>query len=468
MTSFRAAAILGLLCSISHPLFAETPTPVLEAIVQANRMLGKGHAGEAVKILEAHLTTANGDTAFNDTLRAAYTAEMKELTDPNAVAIVRRKLEAIGTALPLPVLPGEAAPETAKAPAVDLLKQATAIFNQANEPGQFITARDLFWKAFNNKVQMSAEQTSDWAYCRLKVAADRFNKSADAATANEVVKEVTEALASVPENKQLQELGSELLATAKQRAGASVVVPVSAVAEPATSAAIETDSFTLKFQGNKALAESIAKIVEAKRTEIFTRWSGPPGGKWNPKCEIVIHESAEAFAKATKLSAAATGRADATLAEGRVTARRIDLRADDTTLLENALPRELTHIILADLFPSQKPPRWAELGMAVLSSSNDEVSRYLRTMPRVANSQEWLSIPKLIGAAEVPAANVTAFHVESVSLVEFFVRWHGEKAFTAFLRDSQRYGVEPAFKRQYGLKDSHQLEIEWKKNVLGE
>ena len=62
---------------------------------------------------------------------------------------------------------------------------------------------------------------------------------------------------------------------------------------------------------------------------------------------------AEAFAKATKLAPTATGCAHVTMGEGRVTARRIELRADDPGMLENSLPRELAHVILADLFPSR-------------------------------------------------------------------------------------------------------------------
>jgi len=452
--TFLRAGIVALFCLA--PAFAETPTAVLEAVVQANRLLGQGHAAEAVKLLERHLADAEGDASFLDTLRAAYTAEMKELTDNASIERTRSKLNSlVKSSLPLPVLPGETVIEPVKASAPDFLQQATSIFNQASasEPGQYITARDLFWKAFNNKVRMNAEQTSAWAYCRVKVAADRFNTSNDPAVAAEVVKEVTAALATVPENAQLQDATKELLAAARQRAGATETSPTG------------SDSFTIR--GSES-AGKITKLAEAKRSEIFARWSGPPGGAWNPKCEIVIHESAEAFARATKLPPTATGCAYVTMSEGRVTARRIELRADDAGMLENSLPRELAHIVLADLFPSQPPPRWAELGIAALAASEPEVQRYLRTMPRIAKSNEWLSVAKLVGATEVPAANVTAFHVESVSLVEFFIRWQGEKAFTAFLRDAQRYGVESAFQRQYGLKDCGQLEREWKKNVLGE
>ena len=60
---------------------------------------------------------------------------------------------------------------------------------------------------------------------------------------------------------------------------------------------------------------------------------------------------------------------------GRIIARRVNLRADHPTLLPAVLPHEITHVILADLFPTQQIPRWADEGMAVLSEPADEQQR---------------------------------------------------------------------------------------------
>lgn len=73
-----------------------------------------------------------------------------------------------------------------------------------------------------------------------------------------------------------------------------------------------------------------------------------------------------------------------------------------------------------------------------------------------------------MAATDVPAKAVTGFAVESLSLVDFLVRWRGEKHFVGFLRDAQRYGVESALKRQYQVADSRELEKLWRKNVLGQ
>ena len=375
--------------------------------------------------------------------------------------------------LPPPAMPGD--PPVAKpgkaepANGFDLLRQATAAFNQAKsaDPAQFLNARDLFGLAFREKVKLSTDQTAAWAYCRIKVAADKLNKSSDASTAADVVAEVEGALSTVPDHIALHEAAKDILATAKKRAGTTrpTRVPAAVKTEEPGWQAIDTDNFRVRYRTSKATAEEVARSAETVRADVFKKWSGPPGANWSPRCEITLHPTAEAFAAATKLPAAATGRADVDLAGGAATGRRIDLRADDETLTDAALPRELTHIVLADLFPSQPPPKWAELGMAVLSTSSAEVDRYLQTVRRCARDGELLPVDKVLTAAEVPAKTVTGFHVESVALVHFLVKWKGEKAFTAFVRDAQRYGTETALTRQYGLADARALEDSWKRGT---
>ena len=256
----------------------------------------------------------------------------------------------------------------------------------------------------------------------------------------------------------MQEVGQNLLAAARKRAG------VSASAGSTTEDGwnvVESASFRVRHRGHVAAADAVLAAAETRRNEIFTRWSGPAGGPWSPKCEITLHPTADVFATATGQHPTATGRATVHLHEGRVTDRTIDLRADDATVADNALPRELTHLVLADLFPTQAPPRWAIEGMAVLAASPVEVDRYLRTLPRCREAGTLIPLATLITLPAPPADQVTGYYVGSVSLVEFLVRWKGDKAFTTFLRDSHRYGVEVAMKRQYGVANAAQLEATW-------
>jgi hypothetical protein len=259
----------------------------------------------------------------------------------------------------------------------------------------------------------------------------------------------------VPQNAGLQKLARELQALATERAARSTAT----VPSPATQAGwknVETASFRIWYHGDRAVASELGRIAEMQREAIFTRWSGLPGGPWEPRCDIYLHVNGSALATATGLNPSATGHALVSLDAGRVTVRRIDLRSDDVTAAEVALPRELTHILLADLFPNRPPPRWAVEGMAVLATPQAELDRYLRTASRVRQGGESLTVADLLQLNDPPSDRVTGYVVGSTALVEFLVRWKGEKAFTTFLRDSQRYGLEQAMKRQYGY-DARQL-----------
>jgi len=229
---------------------------------------------------------------------------------------------------------------------------------------------------------------------------------------------------------------------------------------------LETASFRVRYSGNRELAEAVAKAAENFRKEIFERWSGPPSGSWELKCEIVVHPTAEAYTQATGRPVGSTGTAIVRLTNGRASERRIDLRADDATIASNALPRELTHIVLADLFPDKPPPKWAEEGMAVLAGTAEEAGRYTNTLRRCARDGEWFGLAQLTELKDFPADKITGFYCESVSLTEYLIHKGGERNFTIFLRDCQRYGTAQSLKRQYGIDGPQALETAWKRSAL--
>jgi len=498
---------------------AEEPTPIDRALlvqstlVRARDLLTANQPQQAIQLLEQHLTEADGSRAYLQLLQSAYLAHLKKLQMTHAsadeIAAIRTKLALLGfkgvdaksRATPamdavssvaaetpdllavkgndapatLPDSPPVVEPDPAAAvqpssrnpagtestQARDLLNEAARLFNQARmEPGKFALAARMFAAACGARVEMRPEQMAAWAYCRIRVAADRLNESGnDVRVAAEVITEVEEALTLAPDNPGLQKIGGDLLRLARARAGSQL--PSTRHPENDGWESLETASFRIRHRGAAKLAKSLADSAESRRDEIFRRWSGPAGGPWEPKCEITLHPDVAAFVSATGLPAAATGRAVVHLSGGRVKERRIDLRQDDPTLVEDALPRELSHLVIADLYPTQAPPRWAVEGMAVLATSATEIDRYLRTLPRCLQQGELPRLETLMTLPAPPKDKVTGYYVASVALVEFLVRWKGEKAFTTFLRDAQRYGLESAMKRQYGLSGPQQLEALW-------
>jgi len=353
---------------------------------------------------------------------------------------------------PETVLPAAAPPDAA---------DARALFNE----GKYADAAAAF-AARRGQTALTADEVAAWAFCRVRVAADAVNHPAgDAATTAAAEKDVADALRLAPNNPELQKVGQAVLALARYKAKAA---PPAATAPAADGPVIETASFVVRFQpADRATAEAVAKAAEAGRQETFARWSGPAAGAWGPRCEIVLHSTAADYARTTGKPAAGTGHSTVRLAAGRATARRIDLRADDAGAVANALPRELTHVVLADLFPYTAPPKWAEEGMAVLAGAPDEVGRYVRTLPRCARDGQLVPVGTLLEMTDFPAAEkITGFYCESVTLVDYLVKLKGEKHFTLFLRDCQRYGTAKALSQQYGLATPQALEAAWKRAAL--
>jgi len=497
MPRLALAAFCALVCALVTLAADPQPTPVEKqlttqaAMASARKYLDTQRPADAVAILEKELVNADGNKAFLNLLREAYLAELYQLEkDPGAnaerLSQTRRKLALLAspspkvdapppaTVPPVPSLPpvlstppADPSPSLVP-PAVNSqpastpsAEDAVAAFKQ----GDFVKADTLF--AAIGPAKLTTEHKTAWAYCRIKLAADRVNSpTCDAATATTAAQDVADALELISDNAKLLASGRAVLKAAQAKAKAAPPSGGPTVSPILAADGIETASFRVHHGGNRELGEAVAKAAEASRKQIFERWSGPPGGAWQPKCEIVIHATADTYAKATGRSASLTGHATIRLTNGRATERRIDLRADDPAMIDNALPRELTHVILADLFANTPPPKWAEEGMAILAGSPGEISRYTRTLPRCARDGELRTLNALFNLNDFPADKITGFYCESVSLTEYLIKLNGERNFKIFLGDAQRYGVAQALKRQYGFNSPQALEDAWKRACL--
>ena len=72
----------------------------------------------------------------------------------------------------------------------------------------------------------------------------------------------------------------------------------------------------------------------------------------------------------------------------------------------------------------------------------------------------------LFELTDLPAERITGFYCESASLVEFLVKLRGERNFTLFLRDLERYGTASALAKTYGIDGPAALEQRWRPQAL--
>jgi hypothetical protein len=119
------------------------------------------------------------------------------------------------------------------------------------------------------------------------------------------------------------------------------------------------------YAHNDLVAERIAEAAEYHFAGL-SEWLGAAGGNgWEPDCEVRVYASTEELQRATNAEDGTQALTE-TLAQGnRVLLRRMNVWQGDPWLLSSTLPRELTHVLLADPRYDGKLPLALEEGLAV-------------------------------------------------------------------------------------------------------
>jgi len=460
-----------ILFSVS-PLWATDPRvadtlALQEALRQGRDLLVRGETSSAVDLLERQLGKVQGDASYLALLREAYTTYLKELqlagkfetyeVYRRRLAILDRPAAGPARAAPKPEVVRGARPDDDPFQQTPLIAKPesslAARAEQAFAARRFAEAREWYAKA---GAGLTPEQSSQYAYCILHGVVERLNAGNEPSA--DLEREARAALALAPKDTALERFGRQVL----QQLGGRPGVPAAPVRHGEANGwkSVESPNFRVLHKAPAEFAEQVARLAEQARADAFVKWAQPPAGAWQPACEIVLHATGEDYAAATRQHAAAPGHSSIKSTAGRVTARRIDLRADNPELLGCVLPHEVTHVVLGDLFADMPLPRWADEGMAVLAEPRAQVDRYLKTMIRLRQEGKLLHLSQVLRPEYPDAASITVFYVESVSVVEYLVGLKGAPAFAAFARDATG-GLDAALARHYGMRNVAELEDRW-------
>jgi hypothetical protein len=230
----------------------------------------------------------------------------------------------------------------------------------------------------------------------------------------------------------------------------------------AEAGTLTTQNFTI-IHSDRALAERVAKAAEAARDTQVRRWSDPanPIPAWSSKCEIHLYPTAEVFSRDTGQRPDSAGFSTMSMSDGKVVARRINLRADHPNVVRAVLPHEVTHVVLADLFPDKQIPRWADEGLAVLAEPEKEQAL------RAADLEQPLASNKLFAPGDLftmdyPKSDAwSLYYAQSVSMTRFLVESGSPASFIGFVRESQTSGPEPALRSIYKISGYDELQKRW-------
>jgi hypothetical protein len=223
----------------------------------------------------------------------------------------------------------------------------------------------------------------------------------------------------------------------------------------------ETPNFRI-FHHSPELAAQAARAAESVRFTQGKRWTSPALSRsWNPKCEVYLYPEAKAFSKMTGQPESSPGFTTMAANGGRIISRRVNLRADHPQVLSAILPHEITHVVLADLFPEQPIPRWADEGMAVLAEPPAELRSRSAELNLPLQENRVFAVADLVALDYPDAKDWSTYYAQSISLTRFLVEQGQPRDFIRFLQALQRSGIDAALRETYKINDLAELQNLW-------
>lgn len=456
----------------------DTALVIQNSLYQARQALAKGDTKNAVALLEANLHLINGNKDYLAALRDAYWAHAKELQRGNRDQELRAVLMRLRILDPTAELPIRPVATTATAtvttpqptPAAESTGPASNATSDLVKNGiraytnrRYTDAARLFAQAHAADPKSLGEHRASWAYCRLHHIIERLNdrEKSDPSEFAALEQDAAEALALAEGKPQLISFARQVQQRVRERRAGGVARGVSPEANAASDGwqAVESANFRVLYREKKELAERVLTVAEKTRSVQFEKWFGPPPAEWSPRCDIYIHPTASQYVQATHQPARSPGHSTVEVSNDKVIRRRLDLIGDHTNLLSSTTPHEVTHVVLADLFPNPLLPRWADEAMAILAEPQHQIDRYLQALPRCRQEGTLFSAGELLAMKEFPEAKrITAYYCQSVALVDMLVRMKDARTFAMFLQTAQRYGYDKALERTYSIRGASELQ----------
>ncbi len=225
---------------------------------------------------------------------------------------------------------------------------------------------------------------------------------------------------------------------------------------------VESANFVvIHVEKDRALAERAVREAEATREAQVKRW-GAGSEAWTPRCEIILFPTARDFARETLQPPDSPGVSTMGMTGGKIVLRRVNLRTDHPAMVSAILPHEVTHVVLADLFPEQQIPRWADEGMAVLAEPRSEQATRAADLDEPLRSGRVFRAGDLMSMTQYPKPEFwSLYYAQSVSLTRFLVETGSPAQFIRFVQQSQQTGIEPALKQVYSISSFAELQSRW-------
>jgi hypothetical protein len=231
----------------------------------------------------------------------------------------------------------------------------------------------------------------------------------------------------------------------------------------------ESASFRFCCRGSGTASPQTVLQAEALKSQLAAKWLGEAAeakARWQPKCDVILHTSLRSYLQAVPGGENTVGSSLIEAEHGKIVTRRIDIRADRPGWFALALGHEMTHVILADVFPGGQVPHWADEGMAVLADPQSKQSAHFEDLRFAHISRSTLRLVELLSLEGYPQPHQqAAFYGQSASIVRFLVERESPAEFVKFVQLAEELGYERALREQYRIEGVRDLETRWVRYV---
>jgi hypothetical protein len=230
----------------------------------------------------------------------------------------------------------------------------------------------------------------------------------------------------------------------------------------------ESANFRISWCTTDRELRELAERCELLAAVAKSSWPGKDrSAVWMPKCDVIVHRNLGEYVQALGPgSEQTTGCATIRLDEGRVVLRRIDLRADGIDWNTEALPHELTHVVLADRFCRTQIPPWADEGIALLAESPERMKQRLTELRQTASGGFRYGARDLIDVRTSPQPAFRAlFYGQSLALVSLLLDCGSREQLLQFVEASEVKGFDAALRDIYGDRRMSEFEQRFREYV---
>lgn len=227
----------------------------------------------------------------------------------------------------------------------------------------------------------------------------------------------------------------------------------------------ESANFRFCCRGTRTASQQTVLRAETLKSKLAGQWLGgaaQDSAAWTPKCDIILHATLASYLRSVPGGEQTVGSSLIEADHGRVATRRIDIRADKRGWFAEALAHELTHVILADVFPEGRVPHWADEGMAVLADPVAKQKAHFQDLRFARSARSAFRVVELLSLEGYPQPHrQAAFYGQSASIVRFLVERKSPSHFVKFIQTAEEQGYERALRNHYRIDGVRHLESLW-------